>query len=154
MRLFPRARAYAVRTFDAARDPDDQGRLWTYVNMESGAIMGQRHDVGTSAGDLFLGWQYALHSGKFAGLPGGPRRGPARLAHRVAVSECSAALPKAAKAGEGLGASADPAASQQTLSIHKRALQHIGAGLVVGPFSKPHAIKHGRHFAVHRHGTT
>ncbi len=70
VRLFPWAGAYAVRTFDPARDPDDQGRLWTYVNMESGTIMGRRHDIGTSAGDVFLGWQYPLHSGRFAGLPG------------------------------------------------------------------------------------
>jgi len=70
VRLFPWAGAYAVRTFDPAQDPDDQGRSWTYVDMADGTIMGTRHDNGTSAGDLFLAWQYPLHSGRFAGLPG------------------------------------------------------------------------------------
>lgn len=70
VRVFPWAGAYAVRTFVPARDPDDQGRLWTYVSMADERIMGQRHDIGSSGGDLFLAWQYPLHSGRFAGLPG------------------------------------------------------------------------------------
>lgn len=69
MRILPRVGAYAVRTFDA-RDVDDQGRLWTYVAMDDGRLLGQRHDRGTSAGDLFFVWQYALHSGKAFDLPG------------------------------------------------------------------------------------
>ncbi|WP_407354588.1 PepSY-associated TM helix domain-containing protein [Luteimonas sp. R10] len=69
LRILPRAGAYAVHTFDP-RDVDDQGRLWTYVAMDDGRPLGQRHDRGTSAGDLFFVWQYALHSGKAFGLPG------------------------------------------------------------------------------------
>lgn len=69
VRLYPGLGVYAVRTFDA-RDPDDQGRLWTYVAMADGAISGVRHDTGESAGDLFFAWQYALHSGKAFGASG------------------------------------------------------------------------------------
>jgi uncharacterized iron-regulated membrane protein len=69
VRVLPRVGAYAVRTFDA-RDVDQQGRLWTYVAMDDGRILGQRHDRGDSAGDAFFVWQYALHSGQAFGLPG------------------------------------------------------------------------------------
>ena len=69
VRLLPHKRAYAVRTFDD-RDVDDQGRLWTYVSMDDGRLLGQRHDVGDSAGDLFFAWQYALHSGRAFGTTG------------------------------------------------------------------------------------
>lgn len=61
--------AYAVRTYDA-RDPDDQGRLWTYVSMTDARIIASRHDNGESAGDLFFAWQYPLHSGKAFGAVG------------------------------------------------------------------------------------
>lgn len=60
---------YAVRTFDP-RDVDDQGRLWTYIAMTDGRVVGQRHDTGNSAGDAFFAWQYALHSGQAFGLLG------------------------------------------------------------------------------------
>jgi uncharacterized iron-regulated membrane protein len=69
LRILPRVGAYAVRTFDP-RDVDDQGRLWTYIAMDDGRLLGQRHDSGTSVGDLFFVWQYALHSGKAFALPG------------------------------------------------------------------------------------
>jgi uncharacterized iron-regulated membrane protein len=69
LRVLPRVGAYAVRTFHA-RDLDDQGRMWTYVSMADGRILGQRHDNGDSAGDLFFAWQYPLHSGKAFGLAG------------------------------------------------------------------------------------
>jgi uncharacterized iron-regulated membrane protein len=69
VRLFPDHAAYAVRTFDR-RDPDDQGRLWTYVSMTDGRILGRRHDNGATAGDQFFAWQYPLHSGKAFGLVG------------------------------------------------------------------------------------
>lgn len=69
VRLLPHKQAYAVRTFDP-RDVDDQGRLWTYVSMQDGRLLGQRHDVGDSAGDMFFAWQYALHSGRAFGAPG------------------------------------------------------------------------------------
>jgi len=62
VRLHPEIGLYAVRTFDR-RDVDNQGRLWTYVDTETGAVTAQRHDVGESAGDAFFAWQYALHSG-------------------------------------------------------------------------------------------
>ncbi|HET6524626.1 PepSY-associated TM helix domain-containing protein [Sphingopyxis sp.] len=69
VRLFPDHGVYAVRTFDA-RDRDDQGRLWHYVAMDDGRVVGTRHDNGTTAGDEFFAWQYPLHSGKAFGLIG------------------------------------------------------------------------------------
>ncbi|HEV7288553.1 PepSY-associated TM helix domain-containing protein [Sphingomonas sp.] len=69
LRLLPDHAAYAVRTFDP-RDPDYQGRLWTYVAMADARILGQRHDNGNSAGDVFFAWQYPLHSGQALGEPG------------------------------------------------------------------------------------
>lgn len=69
LRLLPDHGAYVVRTFDH-RDPDSQGRLWTYVSMTDGRILGVRHDNGSSAGDQFFAWQYPLHSGQAFGLAG------------------------------------------------------------------------------------
>lgn len=69
VRLFPDHGVYAVRTFDP-RDRDDQGRLWRYVAMDDGRIVGTRHDNGSTAGDQFFAWQYPLHSGKAFGLAG------------------------------------------------------------------------------------
>ncbi|HTU12726.1 MAG TPA: PepSY-associated TM helix domain-containing protein [Allosphingosinicella sp.] len=57
---------YVVRTYDP-RDPDYQGRLWTYVSMADGRPLARRHDNGESAGDLFFAWQYPLHSGQAFG---------------------------------------------------------------------------------------
>lgn len=65
----PRKAAWGVRSFDG-RDIDDFGRLWTYVSMTDGRILGQRHDLGDSAGDAFFAWQYPLHSGRAFGLAG------------------------------------------------------------------------------------
>jgi uncharacterized iron-regulated membrane protein len=67
--VLPRQAAWGVRSFDA-RDIDDLGRLWTYVSMVDGRVLGQRHDNGSSAGDTFFAWQYPLHSGRAFGLPG------------------------------------------------------------------------------------
>ena len=67
--LLPRQGVYGVRSFDA-RDLDGMGRLWTYVDMADGRIVGQRHDNGRGPGDAFFAWQYPLHSGKLLGLPG------------------------------------------------------------------------------------
>lgn len=64
-----RKAVWGVRSFDS-RDVDDFGRLWTYVSMTDGRILGARHDTGSSAGDLFFAWQYPLHSGRAFGLPG------------------------------------------------------------------------------------
>lgn len=69
LRPFPHAGVYAVRSYHP-RDPDSQGRLWTYVRMSDGLMAGERHDMGDSAGDAFFGWQYALHSGQAGGLAG------------------------------------------------------------------------------------
>lgn len=69
VRPHPEIGLYAVRTFDD-RDVDNQGRLWTYVDMATGAVVARRHDAGTSAGDTFFVWQYALHSGHAFGLFG------------------------------------------------------------------------------------
>ncbi|MBY8821591.1 PepSY-associated TM helix domain-containing protein [Sphingomonas colocasiae] len=60
---------YGVRSFDP-RDLDGMGRLWTYIRMSDGQVVGQRHDNGESAGDLFFAWQYPLHSGKAFGMAG------------------------------------------------------------------------------------
>lgn len=67
--ILERNGAYGVRSFDA-RDIDPYGRLWTYIAMDDGRLLGQRHDNGESAGDAFFAWQYPLHSGKAFGLPG------------------------------------------------------------------------------------
>lgn len=67
--ILEREAAYGVRSFDE-RDIDSYGRLWTYVSMRDGSLLGQRHDNGESAGDLFFAWQYPLHSGKAFGIPG------------------------------------------------------------------------------------
>ena len=69
VRPHPEVGLYAVRTFDT-RDVDNQGRLWTYIDMETGKITAQRHDAGESTGDTFFIWQYALHSGHAFGLAG------------------------------------------------------------------------------------
>ncbi|WP_231621646.1 PepSY-associated TM helix domain-containing protein [Sphingomonas sp. 37zxx] len=69
IRLLPRQGMYAVRSFDA-RDVDNQGRLWTYVAMTNGQVVGSRHDAGESAGDAIFAWQYPLHSGHAAGWAG------------------------------------------------------------------------------------
>lgn len=69
IRMLPDHAAYAVRTYDA-RDPDDQGRLWTYVAMVDARVIARRHDNGASAGDQFFAWQYPLHSGKAFGTAG------------------------------------------------------------------------------------
>lgn len=69
IRPFPDLGLYAVRTYDP-RDPDNQGRLWTYVSTTDGEIVGRRHDNGESAGDFFFAWQYPLHSGHAAGIVG------------------------------------------------------------------------------------
>ena len=69
LRPMPEHGLIAVRTYDP-RDVDSQGRLWTYVDSHDGSIIGRRHDVGTSAGDAFFAWQYALHSGQAFSLAG------------------------------------------------------------------------------------
>ncbi|GGD45937.1 PepSY domain-containing protein [Erythrobacter arachoides] len=69
LRLLPEVGLYAVRTFDE-RDVDNQDRLWTYVDMQTGRVTAERHDAGTSDGDAFFVWQYALHSGHAFGLVG------------------------------------------------------------------------------------
>ncbi|WBY17296.1 PepSY-associated TM helix domain-containing protein [Erythrobacteraceae bacterium WH01K] len=69
VRPHPEIGLYAVRTFDD-RDVDNQGRLWTYVDMATGAVVAKRHDAGQSGGDTFFLWQYALHSGHAFGLVG------------------------------------------------------------------------------------
>lgn len=60
---------YGVRRFDE-RDMDGYGRLWVYVSMMDGRLLGSRHDRGEGMGDLFFAWQYPLHSGKGLGPPG------------------------------------------------------------------------------------
>lgn len=69
LRVLPHVGAWAIRSFDP-RDLDNQGRLWTYVAMDDGRILGRRHDNGDSAGDTFFAWQYPLHSGHAFGLAG------------------------------------------------------------------------------------
>lgn len=66
LRPLPDKGVYAIRTHDH-RDLDYQGRLWTYVDMETGEIIGRRHDVGEGPGDAFFAWQYPLHSGQALG---------------------------------------------------------------------------------------
>lgn len=69
VRPLPHSGAYAIRTFDP-RDLDRQGRLWTYVAMADGRMLGVRHDAGNGPGDAFFAWQFPLHSGQAFGLFG------------------------------------------------------------------------------------
>lgn len=66
---YPYLRAYMARAFDT-RDVDPHGRRLLTVDANSGALLADQHAASGSAGDVFMLWQYPLHSGKAFGLPG------------------------------------------------------------------------------------
>jgi uncharacterized iron-regulated membrane protein len=69
IRYFPWQALYIARAFDD-RDIDPYGRRMIAVNATTGAIMDDYHAASGTAGDIFLVWQYPLHSGKAFGWPG------------------------------------------------------------------------------------
>jgi len=66
---FPHVGAYMARAFDP-RDIDPYGRRLITIDATSGAVLADQHAASGSAGDVFLLWQYPLHSGKAFGWPG------------------------------------------------------------------------------------
>lgn len=66
---FPYLQAYLARAFDE-RDVDSHGRRLLTIDANSGAILADQHAASGSAGDVFLMWQYPLHSGKAFGWLG------------------------------------------------------------------------------------
>ncbi|WP_273240803.1 PepSY-associated TM helix domain-containing protein [Hyphomonas atlantica corrig.] len=65
----PRLGVYELRAFDP-RDIDGYGRRMIVVDGESGDILSDRHSTEGSSGDVFIAWQYPLHSGKAFGTIG------------------------------------------------------------------------------------
>lgn len=65
----PRLAAYEMRAYDP-RDIDGYGRRMIVVGGQDGALLSDRHSTEGSAGDVFLAWQYPLHSGKAFGAIG------------------------------------------------------------------------------------
>lgn len=60
--------AYELRAHDV-RDIDPYGRRMIVVEANSGKVLSDRHITEGTAGDVFLAWQYPLHSGKaFGGI--------------------------------------------------------------------------------------
>ena len=66
---YPYLRAYMARAFDV-RDVDSHGRRLLTIDANTGALLADQHAASGSAGDVFMLWQYPLHSGKAFGLPG------------------------------------------------------------------------------------
>lgn len=66
---YPYLRAYMARAFDE-RDVDSHARRLITIDANSGAILADQHAASGSAGDIFMLWQYPLHSGKAFGWPG------------------------------------------------------------------------------------
>ena len=65
----PSKSLYEFRLFDD-RDIDSYGRRLMVISADTGDILSDRHVVEGGAGDLFIAWQYPLHSGKAFGWPG------------------------------------------------------------------------------------
>ncbi|WP_300381449.1 PepSY domain-containing protein [Henriciella sp.] len=65
----PRTAAYELRAYDP-RDIDGYGRRMIVIGGEDGSLISDRHSTEGSAGDVFLAWQYPLHSGKAFGAVG------------------------------------------------------------------------------------
>lgn len=68
-RLISRKSAYEIRFFDS-RDIDPYGRRMLIVDASNGEVLSDRHITEGGAGNIFLAWQYPLHSGKAFGWPG------------------------------------------------------------------------------------
>jgi uncharacterized iron-regulated membrane protein len=66
----PEKGLYRVRFFDE-RDVDPSvGRRYVYVDVSTGAIRADEHLLSGTSGDVVLGWQFPLHSGKAFGWSG------------------------------------------------------------------------------------
>lgn len=63
------AGAYRARTRDA-RDISDNGQRILWISAQDGQVLHDRHETMGSAGDVFLAWQFPLHSGRALGLGG------------------------------------------------------------------------------------
>ncbi|MBL4601180.1 MAG: PepSY domain-containing protein [Emcibacteraceae bacterium] len=64
---FPWQGLYLFRGYDESHDIDTFGRRFIAVDAKSGNILDDFHYSSGSAGDVFLLWQYPLHSGKAFG---------------------------------------------------------------------------------------
>lgn len=69
LRIDPAKGLYELFLFDP-RDPADYGGRRITLDGVSGALRSDFHGARGSAGDVFLAWQYPLHSGKALGWPG------------------------------------------------------------------------------------
>lgn len=58
----------------SSHDPRDltaaHGERYTYVDMMDGTIVYDKHPNSGTGGDIFMAWQYPLHSGQVLGWPG------------------------------------------------------------------------------------
>lgn len=67
--FYPYLNAYMARAFDE-RDMDPHGRRLITIDGQTGSILADQHAASGTAGDVFLVWQYPLHSGKAFGWTG------------------------------------------------------------------------------------
>ena len=67
---FPWQGLYLARAYDTRRDVDSYGRRMIAVDARSGAVLDDFHASTGTAGDVFVLWQYPLHSGKAFGWTG------------------------------------------------------------------------------------
>jgi uncharacterized iron-regulated membrane protein len=67
--ILPAKGLYWVRLFDP-RDLADYGQRWIYVSMDEPVVLSDTHQAQGAAGDVFLAWQYPLHSGRVFGWTG------------------------------------------------------------------------------------
>ncbi|HEY7885893.1 MAG TPA: PepSY-associated TM helix domain-containing protein [Cellvibrionaceae bacterium] len=67
--FLPHKGVFEVRAFDA-RDIDPYGRQMIVIDAQNGAVLSNRHITEGGAGNVFIAWQYPLHSGKAFGWAG------------------------------------------------------------------------------------
>jgi uncharacterized iron-regulated membrane protein len=65
--VFPDKGLFMIRVFDADRDLTPIGQRYIHVAMSDATVLSDRHIAEGTAGDVFLAWQYPLHSGKAFG---------------------------------------------------------------------------------------
>ena len=68
--LMPEKGLYRVRLFDDRDIDPGTGRRYIYVDNRTGQIRADEHVAAAASGDVFLAWQFPLHSGKVFGWPG------------------------------------------------------------------------------------
>ena len=69
VRRIPEKGLYWIYSKDP-RDVGKNGMRWTFIDMQTGAVLSNRHALEGSAGNAFLAWQPPLHSGHAFGWPG------------------------------------------------------------------------------------